>query len=124
MPHRIQTHILQLGAVVSCLQEWFATFGWTTRFQITGLSRVGRDYVCSSQGKTSMSFCFCEDCDVGICVSQHTTLSLTTDLEKGSPSKSHYCRAYSKDHSNSDLRQSDYSVEFSSLYYGGEEKYG
>jgi len=104
MPHRIQTHILQLGAVVGCRHEWFATFGWTTRIQITGLPRVARDYVCSSHGKTSMLFCFCEDCDVGLCVSQNTALSVTTDLKKGSHSKCHYCRVYSSGHSNSDLR--------------------
>ena len=72
---------LQLGALVGYLHVWFATFGWTTRIQMAGLPRVALDYVCSSQGKASMSFCFCEDCDVGLCVSQHATLSVTTDLD-------------------------------------------
>jgi hypothetical protein len=87
--------------------------------------RVALEYACSSQGNASMSFCFCEHCDVGLCVSQRTTLSVTTDLEQGSPSMCHYCRAYlSSGHKNSDLHWSDYSVEFSSLCYGAEDKYG
>jgi len=61
-------------------------------------------------------FAFVET-DVVRCVSQHTTLSVTTDLEQGISSMCHYCRVYlSSGHNNSDLHQSDYSVELSSLF--------
>jgi hypothetical protein len=78
--------------------------------------------VCSSQGKASMSFYVCEDCDIGIHVYlcfklNHTTLyywvtlRVKSDLEQWSPLM-HY---KSSSHNNSDSFQSVDSVKLSGL---------
>jgi len=45
------------------------TCSWTLRLYITGLAKVTfEDVTCSPQQKTSMSFYFCKDYDVGLYV--------------------------------------------------------